>query len=48
LLVPRDRYPETRRDNLHEAMFGQSVADPYRWLEGDIRRDPAVSGLGSA
>nr|WP_232280882.1 prolyl oligopeptidase family serine peptidase [Novosphingobium nitrogenifigens] len=44
LLVPRDRYPETRRDNLHEAMFGQSVADPYRWLEGDIRRDPAVSG----
>ena len=32
-------YPQTRRLNLVEDHFGQSVSDPYRWLEQDIRND---------
>ena len=29
-------YPETRRDkNIIDDFHGTSVADPYRWLEGD-------------
>jgi len=28
-------YPETRRQDLVEEIFGQKVADPYRWLEDD-------------
>ena len=26
-------YPETRRDNTVDVLHGESVADPYRWLE---------------
>jgi prolyl oligopeptidase len=36
-------YPETRRDALVETIFGVPVADPYRWLENDVRKDPAVA-----
>ena len=36
-------YPETRRDDRVEAQFGEPVADPYRWLENDVRRDPEVA-----
>jgi prolyl oligopeptidase len=36
-------YPATRRDNVVETLFGQQVADPYRWLENDVRKDPAVA-----
>ncbi|MBC2661613.1 S9 family peptidase [Novosphingobium flavum] len=36
-------YPETRRDPLVETHFGEPVADPYRWLEADVRNDPAVA-----
>ena len=36
------RYPVTRRLNLVEDHFGVKVADPYRWLENDLRADPAV------
>ncbi|MEM1219902.1 MAG: S9 family peptidase, partial [Bacteroidota bacterium] len=28
-------YPETRTDDVQDDYFGQSVADPYRWLEDD-------------
>jgi len=35
-------YPQTRRDNVVERQFGVDVADPYRWLENDVRNDPAV------
>ncbi|QGN54314.1 prolyl oligopeptidase family protein [Novosphingobium sp. Gsoil 351] len=41
--VPRPNYPSTRRDNVIETAFGERVADPYRWLENDVRRDPAVA-----
>jgi prolyl oligopeptidase len=36
-------YPQTRREEIVETMFGRQVADPYRWLENDVRKDPAVA-----
>ncbi|WP_242125677.1 prolyl oligopeptidase family serine peptidase [Sphingobium sp. Sx8-8] len=36
------RYPAARRLDLVEDHFGVKVADPYRWLENDLRTDPAV------
>ncbi|CCW20111.1 Prolyl endopeptidase [Sphingobium indicum BiD32] len=36
------RYPAARRLDLIEDHFGVKVADPYRWLENDLRADPAV------
>ena len=35
-------YPLTRRMDLVEPQFGIPVADPYRWLENDVRNDPEV------
>ncbi|MEJ7805259.1 MAG: prolyl oligopeptidase family serine peptidase [Telluria sp.] len=37
------KYPNTRRVQVVDAVFGASIADPYRWLENDIRRDPEVA-----
>ena len=39
-------YPLTRRTDLVEPQFGVPVADPYRWLENDVRNDPEVARLG--
>lgn len=36
-------YPETRRDTVVETRFGEALADPYRWLENDVRSDPQVA-----
>ena len=36
-------YPETRRGDLVETLFGEEIADPYRWLENDVRNDPEVA-----
>ena len=36
-------YPETRKVDVVETQFGVPVADPYRWLENDVRTDPAVA-----
>jgi prolyl oligopeptidase len=36
-------YPATRRGDLVEVQFGEAVADPYRWLENDVRSDPEVA-----
>jgi len=36
-------YPQTARGNVVEEQFGEKVADPYRWLENDVRSDPAVA-----
>ncbi|MBJ7445011.1 MAG: S9 family peptidase [Sphingobium sp.] len=36
------RYPAAKRLDLVEDHFGVKVADPYRWLENDLRADPAV------
>lgn len=40
--APALRYPVARRLDLTEDHFGVTVADPYRWLENDLRADPAV------
>jgi len=36
-------YPETLRQELVETQFGTPVADPYRWLENDVREDGKVA-----
>ncbi|WP_185984762.1 prolyl oligopeptidase family serine peptidase [Aureimonas mangrovi] len=35
-------YPKTRRVDIVEDHFGHSIADPYRWLEADARKDAEV------
>ncbi|MBU3078711.1 prolyl oligopeptidase family serine peptidase [Sphingomonas quercus] len=35
-------YPQAARGDTVDTAFGQSVADPYRWLENDVRTDPRV------
>ncbi|MDQ3477716.1 MAG: S9 family peptidase, partial [Pseudomonadota bacterium] len=36
------QYPATQRVDLSETQFGVPVADPYRWLEDDVRNKPEV------
>ncbi|WP_407675091.1 prolyl oligopeptidase family serine peptidase [Pelagerythrobacter marinus] len=36
-------YPETRADEVVETLFGEEIADPYRWLEADVRNDAQVA-----
>lgn len=36
-------YPQTARGTVVESAFGEQVADPYRWLEADVRVDAAVA-----
>ena len=36
-------YPETKRVEVIDEQFGTKIADPYRWLENDISRDPDVA-----
>lgn len=36
-------YPDTRKLDLVETPFGEPVADPYRWLENDVRTDKEVA-----
>ncbi|MBA3835932.1 MAG: prolyl oligopeptidase family serine peptidase, partial [Sphingomonas sp.] len=40
--VPALDYPKTRRGDLAESLFGATIADPYRWLETDVRNEPQV------
>ncbi len=41
-------YPETRAGEVVEVKFGQQVADPYRWLEADVREDAEVAAWVTA
>lgn len=41
-------YPETRRSDVEEERFGHWIADPYRWLENDPRRDREVAAWMAA
>ncbi|WP_083910378.1 prolyl oligopeptidase family serine peptidase [Sphingomonas sp. LH128] len=36
-------YPQTRRDTVVETQFGEAIADPYRWLEDDVRHSSEVA-----
>lgn len=36
-------YPTTERGPVIETFFGEKVADPYRWLEADVRVDGKVA-----
>ncbi len=36
-------YPETRTGDVVETRFGEEIADPYRWLENDVRVDEDVA-----
>jgi prolyl oligopeptidase len=40
---PAFAYPATRTVDVVEPQFGVAVADPYRWLENDVRKDPEVA-----
>ena len=37
------KYPETKTVDVVEEQFGVKVADPYRWLEDDVRVNPEVA-----
>ncbi len=41
--MPQISYPATQRQDPGETFFGRTVADPYRWLENDVRHDRAVA-----
>jgi prolyl oligopeptidase len=36
-------YPDTTREDVVDTIHGQSIADPYRWLENDVRSDAQVA-----
>jgi prolyl oligopeptidase len=40
--MPTPLYPESRQDALVDTLFGVPVADPYRWLESDVRESAEV------
>eukprot|EP01048_Picozoa_sp_COSAG05_P034531 COSAG05_NODE_14483_length_395_cov_1.206081_1_plen_76_part_10 len=35
-------YPESKQVNQVDNFFGTPVADPYRWLEDDVRNSESV------
>jgi prolyl oligopeptidase len=41
--TPSITYPPTKRVDVVEEHFGQTVSDPYRWLENDVRSDDDVA-----
>ena len=41
--MPTITYPETKRVDVVEQHFGQTITDPYRWLENDVRTDKEVA-----
>jgi prolyl oligopeptidase len=42
-MTPTIAYPETKRVDVTEEHFGQTISDPYRWLENDVRNDREVA-----
>jgi prolyl oligopeptidase len=46
--APGISYPQTHRVDVVDTQFGVPVADPYRWLENDVRNDPQVEAWVTA
>src|SRR6476661_5011931 len=46
--APAIAYPQTKTVDVVENHFGVPVADPYRWLENDVRNDPQVEAWVTA
>ncbi len=44
----RLEYPQTRRVDQVDVIHGVKVADPYRWLEADVRTSPEVAAWVAA
>ena len=36
-------YPQSRKGDVTDLQFGEKIADPYRWLENDVRSDAEVA-----
>jgi len=45
---PAISYPPAPRGTVSDSHFGVTVADPYRWLEQDVRNAPEVKTWGDA
>lgn len=43
MMAQAPSYPESRRTAVAETHFGERIADPYRWLENDVRQDKEVA-----
>ncbi len=46
--MTKPNYPETRKTDHTDDYFGVPVADPYRWLENDVREDEEVANWVAA
>ncbi|MGV1682770.1 prolyl oligopeptidase family serine peptidase [Sphingopyxis sp. NJF-3] len=46
--APALAYPDTVRGDTVDSQFGVDVADPYRWLEDDVRVNPKVAAWVAA
>ncbi|WP_338424767.1 prolyl oligopeptidase family serine peptidase [Sphingopyxis kveilinensis] len=46
--APALAYPDTARGDTVDPQFGVDVADPYRWLEDDVRVNPKVAAWVAA
>lgn len=46
--IAPSRYPVAPRGPVTDRIFGETVADPWRWLEGDVHDDSAVANWVAA
>ncbi|MDQ3077710.1 MAG: prolyl oligopeptidase family serine peptidase [Pseudomonadota bacterium] len=46
--APALAVPKTRRTDVADTLFGARIADPYRWLENDVREDKEVAAWVAA
>src|ERR1043165_6139601 len=46
--APTIAYPQAKTVDVVDTQFGVPVADPYRWLENDVRNDPQVEAWVTA